>query len=35
MENPAQIEKALTLGAEKARKVAKEVLKRTREKLGY
>lgn len=35
MENPDQIEKALTLGAEKARKVAKEVLKRTREKLGY
>ncbi len=35
MKNPAQIEKALTLGAEKARKVAKEVLKRTREKLGY
>ena len=35
MENPDQIEKALTLGADKARKVAKEVLKRTREKLGY
>ena len=35
MENPGQIEKALTLGADKARKVAKEVLKRTREKLGY
>ena len=35
MENPDQIEKALTLGANKARQVAKKVLRRTREKLGY
>ena len=30
-----EIDKALAIGAEKARKVAAEVLKRVREKLGY
>ena len=35
MENKAEIDKELLKGAEKARKVAKEVLQRTRKKLGY
>lgn len=35
MENPSEIDDALAIGAEKARKVAKEVLKRIREKIGY
>lgn len=35
IENPEEIEKALAEGAEKAGKVADEVLKRVREKLGY
>ena len=35
MENKHEIDEALTIGAEKARKVAQEVLKRTRVKLGY
>ena len=35
MENPAEIESALNIGAEKARKVAQVVLKRVREKVGY
>lgn len=35
MENKNEVDKALAVGAEKARVVAQEVLKRTREKLGY
>ncbi|MCY2686584.1 tryptophan--tRNA ligase [Salinimicrobium sp. TH3] len=35
MENPEKIEEALEVGAEKARKVAHEVLNRVRKKLGY
>ncbi|SDK76533.1 tryptophanyl-tRNA synthetase [Salinimicrobium catena] len=35
MENPAKIEEALAVGAEKARKTADDVLVRVREKLGY
>lgn len=35
MTNPQEIEEALAIGAEKARKVADEVLIRVREKLGY
>jgi hypothetical protein len=35
MANPATIEAALQVGAEKARKVAQVTLKRVREKLGY
>jgi tryptophanyl-tRNA synthetase len=35
MENKEEIDKALAIGAEKARKVASDVLKRVREKLGY
>lgn len=35
MANKEQIEQALAIGAEKARKVAQEVLKRVREKAGY
>lgn len=35
MQNPEKIEEALEVGAEKARQVANEVLKRVREKLGY
>lgn len=35
MANPQEIEDALQKGAEKARKVAKEVLNRTRKKVGY
>ena len=35
MENPKEIDDALAIGAEKARKVAKDVLKRVREKIGY
>lgn len=35
MENVEEIEKALAVGAEKANKIASEVLKRTREKIGY
>ncbi len=35
MENLPEIDAALTTGAEKARKVADEVLKRVREKVGY
>jgi len=35
MDNKHEIDKALSVGAEKARKVAQGVLKRTREKLGY
>jgi tryptophanyl-tRNA synthetase len=35
MSNPDEINKILTLGAEKAALVAKEVLSRVRSKLGY
>ena len=35
MNNLSEMDKALAIGAEKARTVAKEVLKRTRLKLGY
>ncbi len=35
MANPVEIEKALGVGAEQARKVAQTVLKRVREKIGY
>jgi tryptophanyl-tRNA synthetase len=35
MENPSEIEAALSVGAQKARSVAQEVLKRARSKLGY
>lgn len=35
IENPREIEEALQIGAERARKVASEVLKRTRSKVGY
>ena len=35
MAQPAEIEKALEIGAEKARKVARTVLARVRESLGY
>ncbi len=35
MAQPAEIEKALEIGAEKARKVARTVLSRVRESLGY
>ena len=35
MSNPDEIESALKIGAEKARKVAQNVLKRVREKVGY
>ena len=35
MSNPDEINKILTLGAEKAVLVAKEVLSRVRSKLGY
>ena len=35
MENRNEIDEALAIGANKARKVAKEVLRRTREKIGY
>lgn len=35
MENTAELDEVLHTGAEKARKVAREVLKRTRTKLGY
>ena len=35
MENPKEIDDALAIGAEKARKVAQSVLKRVREKIGY
>jgi tryptophanyl-tRNA synthetase len=35
MENLGEIDKALAIGAEKARKVASEVLKRVRTKVGY
>lgn len=35
MENPAKIDAVLAIGAEKARKVANEVLNRVRMKLGY
>ncbi len=35
MDNPGEIDAALKIGAEKARLVAKEVLKRVREKVGY
>ncbi len=35
MNNLSEIDKHLQIGAEKARKVAQEVLKRTRNKLGY
>lgn len=35
MENPTEIEAALFLGAQKARSVAQEVLKRARQKVGY
>ena len=35
MENPDKIEEALSVGAEKARKTANEVLERVRKKLGY
>ena len=33
--NPTEIDKALAIGAEKAKKVAQKVLSRTRKKLGY
>jgi tryptophanyl-tRNA synthetase len=35
MDNLNEIDDALAIGAEKARKVAKSVLKRVREKIGY
>ncbi len=35
MENRHEIDEALAVGAEKARKVAKDVLKRVRDKVGY
>lgn len=35
MVNPAEINAALKIGAEKARKIAREVLDRTRSKVGY
>lgn len=35
MANPAEIDAALKIGAEKARKIAREVLDRTRSKSGY
>ncbi|TCI85832.1 tryptophan--tRNA ligase [Tenacibaculum sp. M341] len=35
MENRHEIDEALSVGAEKARKVAKDVLKRVRDKVGY
>lgn len=35
MANPSKIDEALAIGAEKARNVAKEVLKRVRSKVGY
>ncbi|MDH4472018.1 MAG: tryptophan--tRNA ligase [Fluviicola sp.] len=35
MNNPGEIDAALQIGAEKARLVAKDVLKRVREKVGY
>jgi tryptophanyl-tRNA synthetase len=35
MDNLNEIDAALAIGAEKAKKVAKEVLKRVREKIGY
>lgn len=35
MENPEKVEEALSVGAEKAKKVANEVLARVRKKLGY
>tara|TARA_R110000787_G_scaffold6697_10_gene23315 strand:+ start:18756 stop:19724 length:969 start_codon:yes stop_codon:yes gene_type:complete len=35
MENKSEIDQALEIGAEKARKVANEVLKRVRTKIGY
>ena len=35
MQNPEKVEEALAVGAEKARKVANEVLNRVRNKLGY
>lgn len=35
MENVAEIDKALAIGAEKARIIAKDVLKRVRAKIGY
>ena len=35
MNNPSEIESALKIGEEKARVVAKDVLKRVREKVGY
>jgi tryptophanyl-tRNA synthetase len=35
MENPSEIEAALSVGAQKARSVAQEVLKRARSKVGY
>ena len=35
MNNPSEIDKHLKIGAEKARKIAKEVLKRTRNRVGY
>jgi len=35
MENVAEIDKALTIGAEKARVIANDVLKRVRTKVGY
>jgi len=35
MENPQEVEEALAIGAERAKKVAAEVLKRVRSKVGY
>jgi len=35
MNNPKEVDEALAIGAEKARKVAREVLNRVREKVGY
>ena len=35
MENRYEIDEALSIGAEKARKVAQEVLRRVRKKVGY
>ena len=35
MANPSKIDELLAIGAEKARKVAKNVLARVRSKVGY
>ena len=35
MANPSEIDAALSIGAQKAKAVAQEVLKRARQKVGY